>query len=96
MSLPAASRTDNLSFTTQNGTELTDLASTRHLNGQISPVTSDTGNATFDSSRSWAYQYDTLNRLISADRTAGTKQNRIYAYDDADNLIYNSGLCAGS
>ena len=62
----------------------------------MASLTSNTGNTTFDNPRSWTYQYDDLNRLISANRVAGSAQDRTYAYDDADNLTYNSGLCDGS
>ena len=37
-----------------------------------------------------------MNRLILADRAAGTVEDRSFAYDDADNMIFNSGLCAAN
>ncbi|MCB1377493.1 MAG: VCBS repeat-containing protein [Alphaproteobacteria bacterium] len=83
-------------LTSQAGTSLTDLLYARNAAGQITAVTSQTGVAGFDPPRSWAYAYDGLGRLTLADRVGGTAQDRTYAYDDADNLIYNSGLCAGS
>ena len=66
----------------------------RNARGMITAVTSQTGIAGFDGPRSWSYGYDALGRLVSADRAAGTAEDRAYAYDDADNLVWNSGLCA--
>jgi hypothetical protein len=43
---------------------------------------------------SWTYTYDTLDRLITADNDNGTADDRSYAYDLADNMVFNSGLCA--
>ena len=83
-------------LTTKAGTPLTDLGYARNARGMITAVTSQTGIAGFDGPRSWSYGYDALGRLVSADRAAGTAEDRAYAYDDADNLIWNSGLCAGS
>ncbi len=37
-----------------------------------------------------------LDRLISADNDNGTTDDRLYAYDDADNMVRNSGLCAAN
>ncbi|WP_421696613.1 RHS repeat-associated core domain-containing protein [Aestuariivirga sp.] len=72
------------------GTPVLDLAYSRNAKGQITGVTSP------DAGRSWAYAYDGLDRLIAADHLGGTAEDRSFAYDDADNLIYNSALCAGS
>jgi RHS repeat-associated protein len=44
----------------------------------------------------WTYGYDSRDRLIAADNDNGSVDDRAYAYDDVDNMIYNSGLCAGS
>ena len=49
-----------------------------------------------DLGRSWTYGYDLLDRLVSADNLGGTADDRSYAYDDADNMIYNSELCAAN
>ena len=49
-----------------------------------------------DATRAWTYGYDGLDRLILADNANGAADDRAYAYDGTDNLIYNSGLCAGS
>jgi RHS repeat-associated protein len=41
----------------------------------------------------WTYSYDALDRLSRAvDADAATS---VYAYDDADNMVRNSGLCGG-
>jgi RHS repeat-associated protein len=40
----------------------------------------------------WAYQYDGLARLKRADNNGAIT---LYAYDDADNMTRNSGLCGG-
>ena len=83
-------------LTTKAGTPLTDLGYARNARGMITAVTSQTGIAGFDGPRSWSYGYDALGRLVSADRASGTAEDRAYAYDDADNLIWNSGLCAAN
>jgi RHS repeat-associated protein len=44
----------------------------------------------------WTYSYDELNRLIAADNNNGTTDDRAYAYDNADNMVRNSGLCLGA
>jgi RHS repeat-associated protein len=76
---------------TLNGaTNLLDLTYARNNKGLITGVTSP------DLGRSWTYGYDALDRLISADNLNGTSDDRSFAYDDVDNMIYNSVLCAGS
>ena len=54
----------------------------------------DTASTTPDATRSWTNGYDLLDRLITADNANGTAVDQTYAYDDADNMIYNTGLCA--
>jgi YD repeat-containing protein len=49
-----------------------------------------------DVGRSWTYGYDGLDRLISADNQNGTADDATYAYDDADNMVFNSKLCAAN
>jgi YD repeat-containing protein len=45
----------------------------------------------------WTYGYDTLNRLTSASDTFnGAVTTYAYAYDDADNMVRNSALCASN
>ena len=46
--------------------------------------------------RSWVYGYDGLDRLISADNQNGTGDDAAYAYDAADNMMWNSRLCAAN
>ena len=63
---------------------------TRNTKGMITAITSP------DATRSWTYGYDALDRLITADNANGTGDDRAYAYDDADNMVFNSGLCAAN
>jgi len=49
-----------------------------------------------DATRAWAYGYDALDRLVSADNQGGTAEDRSFAYDDADNMLANSALCGGA
>ena len=74
----------------QSGQTLLDLSYARNAKGQITGITAP------DAGRSWAYAYDGLDRLVFADNLGGTADDVSYAYDDADDLIYNSALCAGS
>jgi RHS repeat-associated protein len=77
-------------LTMRNGVVALDQTYSRNARGMITQITSSMlGNG-------WTYGYDGLDRLISADNDNGVLDDRQYAYDDADNLIYNSGLCAGS
>jgi RHS repeat-associated protein len=74
----------------RGGVVALDQTYTRNHRGMITQITSPTlGNG-------WTYGYDGLDRLIAADNDNGVLDDRQYAYDDADNLIYNSGLCAGT
>jgi RHS repeat-associated protein len=77
-------------LTSQGASTLLDMTYVRNGKGMVDRITSP------DLGRQWTYGYDALDRLISADSGAGTVDDRAYAYDDADNLVYNSGLCAGS
>jgi RHS repeat-associated protein len=77
-------------LTTRSAATLLDQSYTRNAKGMITAITSP------DSSRAWIYGYDALDRLITADNGVGTADDRTYAYDDADNLTYNSGLCAAN
>ena len=49
-----------------------------------------------DVGRSWTYGYDGLDRLIAADNQNGVSDDASYAYDDADNMVFNSKLCAAN
>ena len=77
-------------LSSNGATTLFDQTYTRNSKGLITAIASP------DASRSWTYGYDGLDRLILADNANGTADDRAYAYDGTDNLIYNSGLCAGS
>jgi RHS repeat-associated protein len=71
-------------------TTLLDQNYTRNARGMITATTSP------DVGRSWTYGYDGLDRLISADNQNGTADDATYAYDDADNMVFNSKLCAAN
>jgi RHS repeat-associated protein len=71
-------------------TTLLDQTYTRNAKGMITATTSP------DVGRSWTYGYDGLDRLISADNQNGTADDATYAYDNADNMVYNSKLCAAN
>jgi RHS repeat-associated protein len=77
-------------LSTNGATTLLDQNYARNAKGMITATTSP------DQGRSWAYGYDALDRLISADNQNGTADDATYAYDDADNMVFNSKLCAGS
>jgi RHS repeat-associated protein len=66
-----------------------DQSYTRNAKGMITQITSpQAGNA-------WTYAYDGMDRLATATSTIPA-DSRSYLYDDADNMTFNSGLCAGS
>ena len=77
-------------LSTNGATTLLDQNYTRNAKGMITATTAP------EVGRSWVYGYDALDRLISADNQNGTADDATYAYDDADNMVYNSKLCAGS
>jgi hypothetical protein len=52
-----------------------------------------TAVASPDSLQAYTYTYDELDLLVLADRLAGINFDRTFAYDDADNMTFNSGLC---
>ncbi len=70
-------------LSSSGATTLQDLTYARGASGQISSITSP------DAGRSWVYGYDGLDRLITADNQNGVGDDKAYAYDDADNMIYN-------
>jgi RHS repeat-associated protein len=74
----------------QGITPLQDETYTRNSAGMVTSI------AALQAGRSWTYAYDGLDRLLNADNQAGTADDRSFAYDDADNMIWNSKLCAGS
>ncbi|PZF75903.1 hypothetical protein DK847_14700, partial [Aestuariivirga litoralis] len=77
-------------LTQKNGETLLDLNYARNAVGQVTAISSP------DPSRAWAFSYDELGRLVSADNQDGAAEDRSYAYDDAGNLTANSGLCGGA
>jgi RHS repeat-associated protein len=77
-------------LSTNGAVTLIDQTYTRNAKGMITAIASP------DAGRSWVYGYDGLDRLISADNQNGTTDDSTYAYDDADNMVFNSKLCAGS
>ncbi len=77
-------------LTKRGGQPLLDLSYVRDNKGLVTRINSA------DPARAWAYGYDALDRLISADNLGGSAEDRTYAYDDADNLTVNSALCGGT
>jgi RHS repeat-associated protein len=77
-------------LSTNGATTLLDQNYTRNAKGMITATTSP------DVGRSWTYGYDGLDRLIAADNQNGTADDATYAYDDADNMVFNSKLCAAN
>ena len=69
-------------------TTLIDQNYSRNAKGMITAIASP------DAGRSWVYGYDAMDRLISADNQNGMSDDAAYAYDDADNMVFNSKLCA--
>ena len=62
----------------------------------VGRIASITGNLAAASIRSWIYSYDTMGRLTFANNAGDNHFDRTYAYDLADNMTYNSGLCAAN
>jgi RHS repeat-associated protein len=67
---------------------------TRNAAGKITAIAATGGTAAQNLARSWDYSYDELGRLTFADNANGTAEDRAFAYDLADNMLFNSGLCA--
>jgi RHS repeat-associated protein len=65
---------------------------TRDAAGRITAIDSDKADGLED----WTYGYDPYGRLASALHPQGGSGQRVYRYDLADNLLYNSGLGCGS
>ncbi len=59
---------------------------TRNAKGMITGITSPT------TGMSWAYAYDGLDRLVTADNINTNSEDRSYLYNAADNMVRNSGL----
>jgi RHS repeat-associated protein len=77
------------------GVTVMDQTYTRNAKGMITRIAAKSSGAA-DLARSWSYSYDGLDRLYYADNDNGTADDRWYGYDAADNMILNSGLCAGN
>ncbi len=77
-------------LTRQGSQTLLDLTYTRNDKGMVTAITSP------DSTRAWTYDYDALDRLISASNSGSPGESCTYAYDDADNLTASSALCGGT
>ncbi|WP_421694489.1 hypothetical protein [Aestuariivirga sp.] len=77
-------------LTQRSTATLLDLTYTRNAKGLITAIAPP--NAT----RAWAYTYDGIDRLTLADNQTDNSLDRSYGYDDADNMTYNSGLCAAN
>ena len=76
--------------TAKAGVTHLDQTYVRNPKGMILGITSP------DTASAWTYGYDDQDRLISANRGLGTTEDLVFAYDDADNLTRNSGLCSGA
>ena len=75
------------------GTPFYIAAYNRHANGSIFANTIVDG---WLGTRTWSYTYDGFDRLSLADSNlANPDQDKAYRYDDADNMVFNSGLCGG-
>lgn len=72
------------------------MTATRLANGQISAIAAKTSTGAADATRSWTYGYDGFGRLLTATNSGLSAENRTFAYDLADNMTRNSGLCAAS
>ncbi len=72
------------------GTPFYIAAYNRHANGSIFANTIVDG---WLGTRTWSYTYDGFDRLSLADSNlANPDQDRAYRYDNADNMVFNSGL----
>jgi YD repeat-containing protein len=65
-----------------------DVTYTRDLKGRITVADSSVNT------EDWQYYYDDLGRLTASDNLGDNTQDRWFAYDLADNMTWNSGLCA--
>jgi RHS repeat-associated protein len=82
-------------YMSRAGVTVMDQTYTRNAKGMITRIAAKSSGAA-DLARSWSYSYDGLDRLYYADNDNGTADDRWYGYDAADNMILNSGLCAGN
>jgi hypothetical protein len=85
----------NSTYMYRAGVTVMEQTYARNGKGMITRVAAKSSGAA-DPGRSWSYYYDELDRLRNADNDNGTVDDRWYAYDAADNMTYNSGLCAAN
>jgi YD repeat-containing protein len=72
-------------LSTKSATAQLDQTYARNAKGMVTSITSpQVGN-------NWTYTYDGLDRLVTADNDTNS-EDKNFAYDDADNMIWNSGL----
>jgi RHS repeat-associated protein len=83
-------------LTANGGVTIFDQNYTRNAKGMITSITALGASNAADPARSWTYTYDALDRLSLADNQNGTSDDASYAYDDADNMVWNSKLCAAN
>jgi RHS repeat-associated protein len=81
-------------LTVGGGVTIFDQNYTRNSKGMITSINALGASNVADPARSWTYSYDALDRLSLADNQNGTSDDSSYAYDDADNMVWNSKLCA--
>jgi RHS repeat-associated protein len=70
--------------TAKGATVIQDYGYTRDALGRITAVTST------QAGESWAYGYDDLDRLLSADNTTDNTLDQAWSYDSVDNMLTNS------
>jgi RHS repeat-associated protein len=83
-------------LTANGGVTIFDQNYTRNSKGMITAITALGASNAADPARSWAYSYDAMDRLSLADNQNGTADDASFAYDDADNMVFNSKLCAAN
>jgi RHS repeat-associated protein len=79
---------------TSAGTTLFGQLYTRNAKGLITAI--DDTTIASNTARDWTFTYDSLDRLRIAINVGTSANSRSYAYDEADNLIYNSALCTAT
>jgi RHS repeat-associated protein len=79
---------------TSAGTVLLGQLYTRNAKGLITAI--DDTTIASNTTRDWTFTYDSLDRLRAATNVGTPANSRTYAYDEADNLLFNSALCAAT
>jgi RHS repeat-associated protein len=80
----------NRVLTQRGSVVLLDQSYTRNQKGMITRISRDNGTVT-----ERLFSYDGLDRLVTVNGI-GTSEDQSFAYDVADNMVFNSALCAGS